>query len=133
MGIILRAARDTAAEDFSTVIARLRLTQREVCTLLGMVHGARGVVPDADCDEERIASVTRALLSALSLVEDDDLVGAWLRARHPRRGHMVPLEEAGLVEGDKLISFVLEPHPAELVAIVAERMSDRAQDNEAGG
>lgn len=109
-----------SADAFAGLIGRLRLTQRELRGLLSVPGDARSVIPDLTQDVPRVISVTAALGAALALVEDDDLVGRWLRAPLTRRGGSTPLEEVEQVDGDTLIRFVLRPDPTELVMLVTE-------------
>lgn len=104
---------------FAALVGRLLLTQREVRMLLGLEEGDARIVP-SQCDADRAASVAAALEAALHLVGDDDLVARWLREPLPRRGGARPLEEVVRVKGDRLIRFVLAPHPEELVRMIAD-------------
>lgn len=107
-------------EAFAGLIGRLLLTQGEVRKLLALDNTAERIAPNGDCDSERMVSVAAALSDALRLVGDDALVQRWLRASLPRRGGASPLSEAEAVRGDRLIRFVLCPHPIELVRLVAD-------------
>lgn len=119
---------------FARMVARLRLTQAEVGMLLGLrASGPRSVLPVVDPGtREHVSRVLAALERATALVGDDEIVSAWLRAPHVRRGGATPLQEVARARGDVPVRFVLEPHPTELVAVVAARMGGpRAGDGAA--
>lgn len=110
------------SDAFAAVVARLRLKQGEIQRLLALPSAppAAGILPDGRFDGDRVAVLTDALGEALSLVEDDALLARWLRSPLPRRGGASPLEEAERSDDERLIRFVLRPHPAELVRLIAD-------------